>query len=366
MSSELVTRIVDLAIEIQQIPAPTFEEAERAAFLAEIFLQEGLQEVSVDPLQNVFARLPGRAATPPVVVAAHLDTVFPAGTDLAVQRDSNTVRGPGIGDNALGVASLLGLVWDLQTQSIPLPGDLILAGNVGEEGLGNSTGMQTVVDRFADRPLAYIVVEGMALGHIFNRGMRVKRYRIQMGTAGGHSWVDYGQPSAVHELARLVTEVASINLMARPRTTLNVGKMDGGLSVNSIASRASIELDLRSESSESLDILVGQVERIVSRSNRNGVRATMDLIGDRPTGILKSGHPLVKLAQRCLREQGIDPQLNIGSTDANIPLSRGYPAVCIGLTTGGGAHTLEEYINLAPLNSGVAQLTDLVRGLYQM
>lgn len=301
-----------------------------------------------------------------VVVSAHIDTVFPLVTDLAVKRMEDRITGPGIGDNSLGVAGLFGLLWKLGRRTVPLPGDLWLVANVGEEGLGDLRGMRAIVDRFGSQPLAYIVVEGMALGQVYHRGLGVRRYQISVQTAGGHSWVDYGSPSAIHELARLADSIASLQLPQSPRTTLNVGVISGGVSVNTIAPEAHLELDLRSEGSQALEDLASQVQTLASSAQREGVRVEVRLVGNRPEGSLPGDHPLVRLGVKCLEQTGLKARLNTGSTDANIPLSLGLPAVCVGLTTGAGAHTLQEYIHTRPLPYGLEQLSCLVEQIYQV
>lgn len=365
MNNAIVNQVLELAFQIQQIPAPTFQEGERSGFVQARFQAERLQDVTIDSLGNVYARLSGSGRGRPLVVSAHLDTVFPAGTQLRLVRRGERIYGPGIGDNSLGVAGLFGLLWAVRRNGSRLPGDLWLVANVGEEGLGDLCGMRAVVDRFGETPLAYLVLEGMALGQVYNRGLGVRRYRISARTAGGHSWVDYGSPSAVHELAGLANRLASLPLPEKPRSTLNIGVIAGGFSVNTIASQAQMELDLRSEDPQALANLTTQVETLVSAASRPGVEFLCEAIGSRPVGEISPGHPLVALALRCLKEAEVPPYLNIGSTDANIPLSRGLPAVCLGLTLGDGAHTLEEYITTHWLPRGLSQLYYLVRNLFQ-
>lgn len=362
----LSDRILDLAIQIQQIPSPTFNEDQRAALVRGLFQAENLEDVHLDAAGNVFARLAGAGNSRPVVVSAHSDTVFPMGTDLSLQREADTIHGPGIGDNSLGVAGLFGLVWGLRERGVPLAGDVWLVVNVCEEGLGDLKGMRAVVDRFGGNPLAYIVLEGMSLGQVYNRGLGVQRYHISASTEGGHSWVDYGKPSAIHELAGLVTQLTAIDLPADPRTSLNVGVIQGGTTVNTVAAQASLELDLRSVDPGSLADLARRVENLVGASNREGVRFQAEIIGQRPAGSIPADHPLVELAMQTLVAQGIQAKLNIGSTDANIPLSRGLPAVCVGLTYGSGAHTVKEYIQTPPLGQGIAQVVDLVVRSFEM
>ena len=363
--------LLDLAIAIQQVPAPTFHEAQRAEFVRTLFVKEQLQDVEIDPVGNVYARLPGSASrssggSKALVLSAHLDTVFSHTVDLQVQREAGRIQAPGIGDNSMGVAGLIGLVWLLREHGITLPGDLWLVANVCEEGLGNLRGMKALVERFGPAPLAYIVLEGMALGQIYHRGLGVQRYRITMRTAGGHSWHDYGQPSAIHELAALSNHITALDLPREPRTTLNVGIISGGSSVNTIAAEAMLELDLRSESATALQDLTGQVEQIVYSAAKPGLTVETEIIGQRPSGELPEHHWLIKLAQDCLRSVGVEPHLNIGSTDANLPLSLGYPCITIGLTTGGRAHTVYEFMNTVLLEKGMQQLVRLVCQAWSM
>jgi acetylornithine deacetylase/succinyl-diaminopimelate desuccinylase-like protein len=357
---DTIDRIIDLVVRIQQIPAPTFEEGGRAEFVRGLFASENLAEVFVDGIGNVLARLPGKGRGKPLIVSAHLDTVFESRVDLTVRREGNKVYGPGIGDNSLGVAALFGLVWSLRERGIDLDGDVWFAANVCEEGLGDLRGMKAVVDRFDADVSAYLVLEGLALGHVYHRAVGVKRYRVTARTAGGHSWSDFGKPSAVHELSKLVVQLTSLELPREPRTTMNVGKISGGSSVNVIASEASFDLDLRSEGRESLAELVWAVEKLIGQANKQGVSFEAEVIGQRPAGEMPPGHPLVKLAEECLLEQGLEPHLTSGSTDANVPLSRGYPAIVLGVTTGGGAHTVNEFIDVPPIAKGMEQLVRFV------
>jgi acetylornithine deacetylase/succinyl-diaminopimelate desuccinylase-like protein len=363
MDPQLVDQVLELAIEIQQIPAPTFNESKRGEFIYERFVQENLMDVEIDEIGNVLGRLAGSGTTLPIIVSAHLDTVFLSGTDLGCERLPDKVTGPGVGDNAIGLAGLFGLLWELNQQQVKLNSDLWLVANVGEEGLGDLRGMREVVNRFAGQIQAYIILEGMALGQVYHRGLGVRRFRITVNTSGGHSWVDYGKPSAVHELAQIVTRLLAIQLPEGSRTTMNVGVISGGTSVNTIAAEASLDLDLRSEDVAALEDLVKSVEGTVQEFQGSDVRVSIDLIGQRPVGEISQNHPLVALAVQGLEMVGIQPRLNIGSTDANIPLSLGYPAICLGLTTGNGAHTVNEYINSPPLELGLKQLLLVIKGL---
>ena len=364
--SEIAAKVLDLAIAIQHIPAPAFEEQQRSRFVLDRFLAEDLCDVEMDDLGNVYGHLPGIGSAPPLVVSAHIDTVFPANTVLDGSRQTDKIFGPGIGDNSLGVASLFGLVWLLRQDAALLPGDLWLVANVGEEGLGDLRGMRAVVERFGALPLAYIVVEGMALGQVYHRALAVRRYRITVRTQGGHSWVDFGRPSAIHEIAVLIESLVALPLPAQPRTTLNVGVVSGGTTVNTIAAQAQLDLDLRSEEVPALENLVTLVDSVIGSANRSGIEVTSEEIGNRPAGHISIQHPLIRLARRCLESQGIQPNLGIGSTDANIPLSRGLPAICVGITTGGKAHTRDEFINTLHVAQGHKQLHALQRDAFQV
>lgn len=375
MKDETIHQVIELAMAIQQIPAPTFEEGERAEFVRAKFSEAGLSDVDMDLTGNVYGRWAGGSA-PPLIVSAHLDTVFAHGTNLRLTRDPSTVgqaqdnaslrtgpgriHGPGIGDNSMGVAALLGLAWTLREQRTRPHGDIWFVANTCEEGLGDLRGMRAVVERFGANVTGYLVIEGAALGHIYHRAVGVHRYRITVRTAGGHAWSDYGKPSAVHELAALAARIASLNLPATPRTTLNVGRITGGTSVNTLAAEASLELDMRSEAPAALAELIQRVDALIEAANRPGVRVEAEVIGHRPAGEIPVHHPLIELALACTRRQGIEPTLIGGSTDANVPFSLGLPAVVMGVTTGGGAHTPSEYVNVEPVAQGMRALMEFV------
>jgi tripeptide aminopeptidase len=361
-------RIVDLCIQIQQVEAPTGHEEKRAEWVATYFRRLGLAGIVQDEVHNVYACVPGLRPSPAVLVSAHTDTVFPADTDLTIRidPDSGHIFGPGIGDNSTGVAGLLILAETLLDLDRP-PVDIWLVANSCEEGLGDLQGMRAVMDRLGDRLGAAIVVEGMGVGRIVHRGLGVRRYRISAAAPGGHSWSDFGSASAIHSLVQMATELVQLQVPSQPRTTFNIGRIWGGTSINTIAQTAAMDLDLRSEGAEALSALVGQVEEIVARhqsahrAHQNGVQIELSQIGNRPPGQIGPDHPLVQAAIQLAVDDGGDEraELRISSTDANIPLSRGLPAICIGLTDGGNAHRLEEWIDPVPLTSGLRQLLAL-------
>ena len=355
-----ITTLVDLAIAIQQIPAPTFEEAVRARFIQQKMGQIGLADVFQDELHNVYGRLPAPATGPPVIVSAHSDTVFPANTDLTVRREGEHVFGPGIGDNSMGVAGILFLAETLISRSLlSLPRPIWFVSNVGEEGLGDLRGMRAVVDHFGGEA-TYLVVEGGLFGQISHEAIGVRRYKIEVTTTGGHSWGSFGKRSAIHEIGRLIARIDQIAVPRTPKTTYNVGVIEGGTSINTIAQSAKMLLDLRSESPEALDNLVQEVQTIVERANgrlREKASVTMTEIGNRPAGSISREDPLVQVASEALAVAGWSHVNYItSSTDANIPLSRGIPAVCVGLTESNNAHRLDEYISLRYLPIGMHQL----------
>ena len=356
--------LIDLCIEVQQIPAPTDAEALRAAWVEQQFSRLGLLDVTIDGNYNVYARRPGQLDKPALLISAHTDTVFPAETDLSVRFDkaADRIYGPGIGDNSLGVASLLLLAETLVNLPKP-PVDIWLVANTGEEGLGDLRGMRAAVDRLQAKLGASIVIEGMGLRRVIHQALGSRRFRITVTAPGGHSWSDFGAASAVHVLSQLAADLTRMTVPASPRTTFNIGRIHGGTSVNTIAQQASLELDLRSEDARALEAAVTQALEIVARYQstpwqQQQVNVQVEKIGDRPAGEISEDHPLVQAAFATLQASGlsIKTDLRMSSTDANIPLSRGIPAVCIGITEGGNAHRLEEWITPALLPQGMAHL----------
>jgi tripeptide aminopeptidase len=358
-------RALDLACELQQIPSPTFQERERAEFVRHLFTQIQLDDVGIDSIGNVWSCLPGGDRRP-VVVSAHLDTVYPGIRPIPLIRDPGRITGPAIGDNALGLSALITLAEYLAKSNTRLPGPIFFIGSVGEEGLGNLAGMHTIVDMLGNRPIAYIILEGIGLGSVFHRGLGVERYELRVETPGGHSWADYGVPSAVHELAQIITRLSAFTFPRTPRTTFNVGTIQGGTSVNTIAISASCTIDLRSENHNTLRKTAVRLEQLIETFKQPNVSIEYDLIGTRPAGQIPDNHPLVLLTHDCLRQAGIIGFSGIGSTDANVPLSRGYPAVCIGITTGGNAHTPNEFILTKPVKTGMQQLFEIVQRIWEI
>lgn len=364
MNDSLVP-LLDLAQKIQQIPAPPFGELERARFVLEEMRRQGLDEAFMDETPNVYGCIKSKRGTAaPLIVTAHLDTVFPAETELRCLSTADRIQGPGLGDNALGVAALFGLIWMLRQHNVDLPFDLWLIANSGEEGLGNLRGMKAVVERFGKEVTGYLILEGMALGYIYHRGIGVKRARITIRTPGGHPWSNPEIPSATHLLGKLITTLSALPLPAHPRTTLNIGRVAGGNGINVIASEAWLELDLRSESEQVLNHLWQSILTSAEHLRQSQVTIEIQPLGERPAGEIAPDHPLVQLAKECLLHQGIEPTLASASTDANIPLSHGYPALVLGITHGGKAHTPQEFIEIPPIRQGMAQLFEFVTRIH--
>ena len=357
-------RFLDWIGTIQQIPAPTFHEGQRAAYIQSEFVRLGISEVIQDDSGNVLARWPGGNAKP-LVISAHLDTVHSSAAPLPLERTDVRLTGPGVADNSTSLAALLILAEKFAVENIHHPGDIWLAANVCEEGLGNLAGMQALVNRFQGEVQAYLILEGLGLGQVCHRGLGVMRYRITAETAGGHSWVDYGTPSAIHELVKVMADLTELTPSRRPRSSLNIGIIQGGTSVNTIAPQAHFDLDLRAEDQNALSRLDDRVRRMVQAQEKPGVHFTLEIIGNRPAGEILAGHPLVKLAANILQSLDIPVTLEIGSTDANFPLSRGFPAICIGLTRGGFPHTLRETIEIEPLKLGLEQLRGFINRIWQ-
>ncbi len=348
---------LDLTVAIQQIPAPTFAEQARADFVQAHMNALGLWDVTQDALYNVYGRYPGTGGAPPVVVSAHSDTVFPAGVDLRVRREGALVHGPGIGDNAAGVAGVLVLAAALRAHRLRPPADIWFVINTREEGLGDLGGMRAVVDRFSEAA-AFVVVEGGAYGCILHQAIGVRRYRLEVQTEGGHSWSDFGRTSAIHVLGQVIAALAQLRPPAAPKTTYNVGVIEGGTSVNTIAASASLLLDLRSQDPAELQRLISQVEAIIADvQSQTDARLRLEVIGDRPAGGLERQAALVQWADQALRAVGCEEIAYLsGSTDANVPLSRRLPAVCIGLARAHHAHRQDEYLDATDLPRGMQQL----------
>lgn len=348
--------VIEEAIRVQQIPAPTFAEDERATYVAQQFTALGLEDVTIDDQKNVYGRHPGdRDDTQGILITAHTDTVFPAHTDLKIRREANIVYGPGIGDNSMGVAALLGLIHWMKTEAITPVTDCWFVATSCEEGLGNLNGIRAAYKRLKHKVQAVINLEGLAFGHIYHAGIAVHRLRIRAQADGGHSWLHFGRPSAVHGLMKLGAAIQTIAVPASPRTTYNIGMIEGGHAINAIGTQAQLWLDLRSEERQTLEQLRATVDALIQTASEPGLTFEVEVVGDRPAGSIPQDHTLVKGALSALEAVGVRGTLERGSTDGNIPLAEGCPTVTIGITRGSNAHRLDEYIERAPVKAGMRQ-----------
>ena len=351
--------VLALTARIAGVPSPTGDEGYKSAVVAELYAREDLQGER-DELGDVVAIIPGRvsvaAGGPPLLIAAHIDTVFPRETPLDVRRTDEWMCGPGVGDNSIAVAATIKLAELFRIAGEVPAVDVLVTGNVGEEGLGNLRGIREVMGAHPEIG-AVVALEGHNLGRVTHVAVGSRRFRITAEGPGGHSWGDFGRPSAIHALSRLIAELDAIPLPRTPKTTLNVGTVEGGVSVNTIAPTASCMVDLRSTDESALSRLSERVTRLCNKASRpDGVSFTLETIGERPPGVVPVESGIVQVAAKTLAVLGLEASFDASSTDANVPIAAGVPAVCIGLTTGGNVHRTDEYIDLAPVADGLAQL----------
>lgn len=358
--SELANWVVEEGIRIQQIPAPTFAEDARSEYVKQQFEAFGLEQTSIDAQKNVYGLLKGlNRAVPAVMVMAHTDTVFSEKTDLTIRREGNLIYGPGLGDNSMGVSGMLGLLKWLHDANITPDCDIWFVATSCEEGLGDLKGIRAAYAQLKDKIGAVINLEGLAFGHIYHAGIAVHRMHITATADGGHSWLHFGRPSAVHGIMELGAQITNLNPPTNPRTTFNIGMIDGGQAINAIGTKASLWLDLRSESQTELNKIRQQVLDLITATSRSGLTFDIEIVGDRPAGQINTNHPLVIGALAALEEVNIRGSLETGSTDGNIPLHYNCPTVTIGITRGGNAHRLDEYIETVPVKAGMRQLITL-------
>jgi len=370
--------VVATQIALCEIPAPTGAEAARGAAIATRFRELGLHDVHVDDVGNVLATRAGDTTGAPVVVCAHLDTIFPAGTAVQVVRDGPRLAGPGIVDNSRGLAAMVALAGAIDGRRIRTRRPIVFAATVGEEGAGDLRGVKHLFAHLPAMPVACLAIDGAGDDRIVTHALGARRFRVTFEGEGGHSWASYGTPNPVHAAGAAAARLAALPLPRTPRTTLSVCRIGGGISVNAIPHDAWLEIDVRSTSAEMLTRCVADIARVVkvSAHEENARRApgTVPLsyaiacIGDRPCGSLDPHHPLVRAAVEATVAIGRSPELTTASTDANVPLSLGIPAIAIGAGgRGGGVHTSGEWYDNSGGALGVARaLTVLVAsaGLY--
>jgi len=347
--------VAELARRICEVPAPTGNEWERARLVASLCRDQGYAP-EVDAVGNVYIRRGKREDGPLLMLLAHTDTVFPQTTPISVERQGDILRGPGIGDNSVNVAAMisaLGVLDELERES---DADIVAVASVGEEGLGNLLGARVAVERYRQSLGAVIAIDG-SLGNLVHVAVGSKRWRITVSGPGGHSYGDFGTPSAIHGLGRIIAALAQLEVPQQPKTTFNIGLIEGGTSINTIAAHATALLDLRSTDIAALNQVADRVRSIIEQNAGPGLRTEIDILGERPAGMRSQADPLVQLAAEAITWLGMEPKYEASSTDANIPISLNIPAVCIGITQVERAHTLEEFLYVPPIGDGLAQLT---------
>jgi len=364
-------RVIHTQIALSEIPAPTGAEHARGAKVAERFRALGLHDVHTDDVGNVIAARPGATCQAPVLVCAHLDTVFPEGTPVGVARDGAQLTGPGIVDNSRGLAAMLALAETIDGARVRTQRPVIFAATVGEEGVGDLRGVKHLFSQFDDTPCACIALDGAGDDRIVHRALGARRLRVTFHGCGGHSWAAFGMPNPIHAAGATAAKLAALPLPYMPRTTLSVCRIGGGISVNAIPTEAWLEVDVRSSSADILGACASEVEMAVRAAVReeNTRRSSgappltyeISTIGDRPCGELPSDHPLVAAAADATRAIGRSPELATASTDANVPISLGVPAIAIGAGgRGGGVHTAGEWYDNTDGTLGVARALTVV------
>jgi acetylornithine deacetylase/succinyl-diaminopimelate desuccinylase-like protein len=366
--------ITEQHIRISEVAAPPFREAARGQLLRRLLEGHGLR-VRTDDMGNVVAERPGPAQRGVVIVSAHLDTVFPAGTDVRVRREPNgpageRLVGPGVTDNAVGLAALVALARALHDAKLQTDLTVVFAANVGEEGEGNLRGMRKLMETYKGRVRAVIAIDGAAIEHVTVKALASKRLEVVVSGPGGHSWSDFGQPNPIHALSRGISKFVRVRVPDEPRTSFNVGTIEGGTSVNAIPHRAAVKVDLRSADEREIerletalrDALQSGVEEenalARERSGRNGrLSVQFKVLGVRPGGELAADSPLLAAVRSADRALNLRSRMERSSTDANVPLSMHIPAVSLGAGgRGGGAHSLEEWYEPAGREVGLQRL----------
>ncbi len=355
-------RAMNEQIELCEIESPTFHEERRAARVAELMRACGLEDVTVDPIGNVVGRRPGRGGGPVLALGAHMDSVFPAGTDVKVRREGNVYRAPGIGDNCSGLRALLQVIRMFCDNSIGTEGDILFVGTVGEEGNGDIRGSKALFDgsRHID---GFIAVDSTDVGRVLRGATGSHRWRIAVDGTGGHSYADFGAcPSAVHAICRAGAKLANFRVPSDPKTTYTIGTIRGGTTVNSIAAHCEVEVDMRSVNNEELlglerRVLAAFDEAVDEENAFCGVadearrlRVMKTQIGDRPAGMRPDDCPVLQVSRAAQKVLGIPLTKYVcSSTDANAPMSLGIPSTC--LCSGGrgvNAHSLNEFFEMTP------------------
>jgi acetylornithine deacetylase/succinyl-diaminopimelate desuccinylase-like protein len=358
---------------ITEIPAPPYKEKQRAEYFLKRFLELGFKDATIDTEGNVIGLRKGSSGgRPKLVVSAHLDTVFPEGTDVTVKEKDGIILAPGIGDDSRGLAALLSLIKSINSNAIATVGDVMFVGTVGEEELGNLRGVKALFRDHADID-GFISIDGLGVTRIVNQGTGSHRYEMIFKGPGGHSFQEFGLPSAIHAMGRAIAKISDLQTPSDPKTTFTVGTVKGGTSVNAIAAEARMAVDMRSDSTEELlklearllDLVNQAVAEENARWKSDKLMVEIKLIGDRPAGIVATDSPVVQATQRAVTALTRAPRVTFAgsSTDSNLAMSLGIPAVTIGGGgEGGNWHSRNEWYRPADAYLGPqsALLTTLV------
>jgi acetylornithine deacetylase/succinyl-diaminopimelate desuccinylase-like protein len=353
------TRFVQELIRLTEIPAPPFKEKVRGKAYLDMLSAHGLSDVEMDGEGNVMGLRRGTGGGPILAVLAHLDTVFPDGTDVTVKRAGTRLAAPGVGDDSRALAVVLQIVRAMANAKFQTASDILFVGDVGEEGEGDLRGVKYLLTkgRYKDRIKEVIAVDGPEQVRIGTGGVGVKRYRVSFSGPGGHSYLAFGLVNPAFAMGSAMAKMARLQVPGQPKTTFNIGVLSGGTSVNSIPFNVSMDVDLRSESKDELNKLVDRVQSIFYEAvvEENEVRSTAQgaivlqtkLISDRPAGETPRDSALVRCAAAVIRAFGHEPAYGVLSTDANIPMSLGIPAVAIARGgKGGRQHSLDEWVDV--------------------
>ena len=356
-SAEALQLLLDLA----QIPAPSNQEEQRAEFCLNWLHSKGARNAYIDNALNVIVPIHDTGDNDLMVFMAHSDVVFPDTTPLPLKIENERIYCPGIGDDtANAVALLTAAAYIVEHDWNPQSCGILLVINSGEEGLGNLKGSRRIMADFGARVKEFITFDGNASA-IVTKAVGSRRYRVSVETAGGHSYARFGAPNAIAQLARLITKLYEIDVPSIGKTTYNVGTVSGGTSVNTIAQNAQMLFEFRSDEREGLAIMQAEFERILEVCRQEGVQLQTELVGDRPCGLEVDNSSLAARAAAAVREfYGLDPAFTSGSTDCNVPLSMGIPAICPGCVMGAGAHTREEYVEQSSLLPGLKVAFSLI------
>ena len=343
-------------IELTEIEAPPFKEEKRAKEFSERLKLAGIEKVWIDSIGNVIGLLEGSIGNKNIAIDAHLDTVFPEGTDVQVRVKNDTLFAPGIGDDTRGLAMVLTIAETIVKNEIKPVDNILFIGTVGEEGLGDLRGVRYLFKNNEPKIDSWIAIDGGSIGRVNNQALGSYRYEVVFDGPGGHSWGAFGLVNPHHALGAGIknfVEKADIYTDSGPKTSYNVGIISGGTSINSIPFKSSMQIDIRSIDPNRLndmeEILFNSMNKALDEQNaikRSGpdLKLTINKIGNRPSGKVDESVPLIQKTIAATQYMGIEPRLTIGSTDSNIPISLGLPAVTIGRGgEGGGAHSLDEW-----------------------